>query len=70
MQASSALRRACSQALRASSGSTVPPYLPSGPVLDPVTHVLVTKLVLDSNEYGVPSLKQPCRVLSTVVVET
>lgn len=48
----------------------MPPYLPSGPVLHPVTHVLTTKLVLASNAYGVPSLKQLWRVLSRVVVET
>lgn len=70
MQASSARRRACSQALRASSASTVPPYLPSGPVLEAVSQVLTTKLVLASNGYGCAEEKELCSALSRVVVET
>lgn len=48
----------------------MPPYLPSGPVLEPVTHVLTTRLVLDSRGYGCPEVKALCRALSRVVVET
>jgi hypothetical protein len=70
MHASSARLLACSQARRANSESTVPPYRPSGPVLEPVTHVLTTKLALDSKGYECPAEKAPCRAFSSVVVET
>lgn len=70
MQPSSALLLACSHVLRASSESTVPPYRPSGPVLEAVTQVLTTKLALDSNWYGVPDEKELCSAFKSVVVET
>lgn len=53
MQPSSTLLLACSQALRASSPSTVPPRLPSGRCAAVVCHVLTTKEVLDSRGYEV-----------------
>lgn len=70
MQASSARLLACSQVLRARSASTVPPYRPSGPVVDPVTQVFTTRLVLDSSTYGCPEEKALWRAFNNVVVET
>ena len=70
MQPSSARRRACSQVLLAKSESIVPPYRPSGPVLEPVTQVFTTRLALDSRAYDWPDEKALCNELSSVVVLT
>lgn len=67
---SSARLLACSQALRASSTSTVPPTLPSGPVWLAEYHVLTTKLALDSRGYGWPDEKLVWSAFRRVVVET
>lgn len=48
----------------------MPPYLPSGPVPDPVTQVFTTRLVLDSSTYGCPEEKALWRAFNKVVVET
>jgi hypothetical protein len=66
---SSALLLACSHALRARSPSTVPPYRPSGPVLDPVTQVFTTKLVLDSNGYGRDEVYAEWQAFKQLVVD-
>lgn len=66
----SARLRACSQAFRPSSTSTVPPTLPSAPTLFADAHVFTTKLVLASSGYDWPETYEECKALRSVVVET